>query len=587
METRNKLVEAAREGTGIDILITNARLINVLTGMIESNVDITIVGQRVASVLPAGQYTYQARSIIDAKGKYVCPGFVDGHVHNESSMVTPAQWAKVIVPKGTTTVCTDPHEIGNVLGLPGIAYMLAASAGLPLHYFVTASSCVPAVPSVETAGATITHVEMDELLSWDRVIAVAEAMDYPGLINQGGNITPIVETGHRHNVPIEGHAPGITGRLLQAYLAAAGPRASDHESMTGEEMLQKVKAGMMVYTRGSTFLDTIHGIAEAIRKVKDTRLFGFCTDDIFAHHLLSMGHLDFGIRRLIQEGIDLVTVIQMATINVAQHYNLHSQGIGAIAPGWVADILILENPMEVKIRDVIVRGQLVVQNGEWIVDVEEPIPPLVTNTVHLPTLAEDDFVFQVPGASGTVLLNAVDMGVLLTKQVQLEADLDDQGRTCYPLPEGVVNLTIVPRHGQGTKPMVTLGTNYAMTAGAIASTVSHDSHNLAIIGKSPTDMLLAAQTLQEVGGGFVAVKDGQVLALVPLPIAGLMSPEPVLALAPKLLEFESVMPQLGLRKGFPLELIAIALPVFPEVRITDMGVVNVGTQEFIPQLVQV
>lgn len=578
MATRRNLVAAARGDHPLDILIRDAQLVNVLTKTIE-RVDIGIVGDRIACVVPTRSHPYTAQMTIDADGRYVTPGFVDGHVHNESSMVTPAQWARTIVPKGTTTVCTDPHEIGNVLGLQGIRYMLDASEGLPLRYFVTAPSCVPAVPSVETAGATITDREMEELLSWDRVIAVAEAMDYPGLINQVGNITPIVEAGHRRGVPIEGHAPAVIGTNLQAYLAAAGPRASDHESLSGAEMLEKVRAGMMVYARGSSFLDTIGGIAEALRQVHDTRYFGFCTDDIFPNELLRTGHLDFGMRRLIQQGVDPVTVVQMATLNVAQHYGLH--GIGAVAPGWLADLLILESLEDVRVKDVIVGGTLVVQDGAWVIDVQEPVPSLLTNTVRVPAVSEESFQIRTDVSNGRVTLNAIDMSGLLTTLRKVELATDAEGRVIFG--DGTAIAAIVPRHGQGTAPNVAPTINYPIQ-GAIGSTISHDSHNLALIGSNSRDMLLAVRELERVGGGLVAVNDGRIVALVELPIAGLMSPLPVDEIAARVTAFEEAMPELGLPPIFPFGLVVMALPVYPEVRITDMGMVDVATQQFVPVL---
>ncbi len=582
MSSRRTLVAAARTGEGVDLLLTNALLVNVLTRMVDGPVDIAIVGDRIASVLPAGAYTYDAVVIHDAAGRHVAPGFVDAHVHNESSMVTPAQWAKAIVPLGTTTVCTDPHEIANVLGLPGIDYMLQASAGLPLHYFVTASSCVPAVPSLETAGAVFTANEMTELLGWDRVIGVAEAMDYPGLINQTGNITPIVEVGHTFGVPIEGHTPTVMDRDLQAYLAATGPRSSDHESAVVAEMRQKVAAGMMVYGRASTFGDSMGALARTIRSVGDTRMFGFCTDDIFAHHLLSRGHLNHGMRRLIEEGIDPVTVIQMATINAAQHFFLHAQGIGAIAPGWRADIVVLDDLHTVEVRDVIVDGRLVVRDKVWTVDVTEPVPPLLINTVRCGTLTKQDFVLKLDAGAGRVVVNALDLATFTPHRTQLTVKVDVNGHVTVPA--GAVTLAVVPRHNQGTPPMLALGINYPLRDGAIASTVAHDSHNILIIGSTTESMLIATQTLKEIGGGFVAVKSGKVIATVPLPIAGLMSAESLQVVANQLHDFEAAMPLLDLPATFPLLLIALALPVVPDIRITDRGMVDVATQQFIPLL---
>ena len=580
MNTRKDLVAVARGDRPADLVIQNVQLVNVLTRTIDGPVDIGLFGDRIAFVVPVGTAPHGVNNL-DGTGMFASPGFCDGHVHNESSMCTPAQWARTIVPLGTTTVFTDPHEIGNVMGIPGIEYMLAASEGIPLRYNVTASSCIPSVPGRETAGAEFRAAEARHLLEMPRVVAIAEAMDFMGLIGQGGFITEIVEVGHQFGVPIEGHAPGIVDRLLQAYLAAAGPRASDHESWTAVEMLQKVLYGMMVYARDSTFMDTVPEVAKALRSVNDTRMFGFCTDDIFAHHLLDHGHLDRGIRNLIRQGIDPVIAYQMASLNVASHYGIH--GLGAIAPGWYADILLIDNLEEVGVQHVIQNGRHVVQDGEWIVAIEEPVPPLLENTVHIPTLSIDNFRLGVDLPDGRVRINAIDMSELLTRGIVLEVSVNNG---FVELADGQTMAAIVPRHGQNTPPSLAVLSGYKLRRGSVASTVSHDSHNMAIIGTNPSDMLVAAQHLAEIGGGLVAVVDGLVIAEVPFPIAGLMSPLPVPEIAEQVRAFEAAMPQLGLPPAFPVHLIALALPVFPEVRLTDMGAVNVATQEFIPLLAE-
>lgn len=575
--SRFDAVAAARGDRPFDLVIRDVQVVNVFTAEIIPG-DIGIVGNLIAAVAPANTLG-QAKQFIEGGGRYASPGFIDGHVHNESSMCTPAEWARVIVPKGTTTVCTDPHEIGNVMGLPGIRYMLEASEGLPLRYYVTGSSCVPAVPSVETAGATIRAAEMAEILSWDRVIAVAEAMDFMGLITQTGNITPIVETGHQSGVAIQGHAPGVVGSYLQAYLAATGPRASDHEAMMPDEMLEKVRAGMLLFARISVYLDIAPALAAVMKQIPDTRLFGFCTDDVFPHDLLREGHLDFGLRSMIAQGIEPVRAIQMATINVANYYGLH--GHGAIGPGYLADILLLDDLEAISVTDVVVDGRHVVAGGEWQVSLEQPIPPLLDNTVHLPELNEDAFRPSFGAADGPIQANAIDMSQFMTSLKQVDLEVRD-GLVALPLPDDVCIAAVVPRHGQGTPPSLAFVTGYGMQRGAVASTVAHDSHNLVIIGKDPASMLAAARAIAEMQGGFVAVDGDETLATLPLPIAGLMSPEPMAEVAAQLHAFAATLPQLGLPPMIPLTLLILALPVFPMIRLSDMGMVDVATQQLIP-----
>ena len=350
MDSRKVAVAMARGNQPFDILINNIRSVNVLTREIHT-VDIGISGNLIAYVGQAGKEKLSAQRVIEGSGLWAAPGFIDGHVHNESSMCTPAAWAEVILIHGATSVVTDPHEIANVLGLRGVKYMLDASRGLPLRYFITAPSCVPSVPQLETAGAVFGEQEMEDMLTWERVIAVGEAMDFVGLSNQSGSITPIVDVGQAAGVPIEGHGPGLTGRMLQAYLAAAGPRCSDHESLDSANMLEKARTGSMVYARVSSFLDAATEMAEAIRSIPDVRMFGLCTDDLHPGFLLEKGHLDHGMRALINAGVDPLTVYQMGSINVAQHYGLW--GLGAIATGWLADIVLLNDLEKVQVLSLI------------------------------------------------------------------------------------------------------------------------------------------------------------------------------------------------------------------------------------------
>ena len=579
---RKHAAAAARGDQPFDIAINNVHLVNVLTGEIYP-ADIGICGQRIAYVAPAGGQPLPATTSIDGKGLWAAPGFIDGHVHNESSMCTPARFSEIILPHGTTTVCTDPHEIGNVLGMRGVKYMLDASQNLPLRYYVTVPSCVPAVPHLESAGAAFTEKEVSEMLTWDRVVAIAEAMDFVGLANQSGNITPIVEAGHKANVPIEGHAPGVTGRLLQAYLSAAGPRASDHESLNADNMVEKVRAGVMVYARVSSFMDLSQDLMQAIARVADSRMFGFCTDDIAPNLLVEQGHMDHGMSSLIAAGVSPIQVYQMATINVAQHYGFW--GLGAIANGWLADIVLLDDLDKVNVRHVITDGKLRVQDGKLLEAIVEPLPPLVENTVHLPAhLTVESFIPQSIRPD-SIKMNAINLANLIDTRVEVVELPCDNGLLTFPLPEGVSLAAVVGRHGQGQPPSLALITGYPIQAGAVASTVSHDSHNLVIIGKSPQDLYRAAKAIEEMGGGLAAVLDGEVIGRVPLPVAGLISPLRTGEVAQQLTVFEQSLPKLGLPPFFPIHLLALALPVIPQVRLTNLGIVDITQQQFVPMQV--
>jgi len=579
METRENATSSARGNRPFDLALVNIQLLNVLTREIQA-VDIGISGNRIAYVGPSGKGNLSASRVIDGSGLWAAPGFIDGHVHNESSMCTPAAWAEVILPHGTTSVITDPHEIANVLGLRGVNYMLEASQGLPLRYFITAPSCVPSVPQLETSGAVFTAQEVRELLTWERVIAVGEAMDFIGLSNQTGSITPIVAAGQAAGVPIEGHGPGLTGHMLQAYLAAAGPRCSDHESLDTANMLEKIRAGVMVYARISSFLSSPQELAAAIRSVADPRLFGFCTDDLHPGFLIENGHLDFGMRMLIAAGVDPLTVYQMATINVAQHYGLW--GLGAIAPGWLADIVLLDDFENVQVRHVITGGKIRVWDKNLVEPVQQPLPPLLENTVRIPAdLAPSNFIPHSEH-DGMVRFHAMDLSdVTNTRLTALELKVEN-GQVKFPLPDGVALAAVLGRHGQNRLPSLAFITGFPILEGAIASTVSHDSHNLVMIGRHPDDLLDAAQSLKKMGGGLAVVNKGKLVASLPLPIAGLLSPLTLSEIATQEASLKSTLAAFGLPPSATAALLFMTLPVIPQVRLTDHGLVDVLTQRIIP-----
>ncbi|MCE5207132.1 MAG: amidohydrolase family protein [Chloroflexi bacterium] len=579
MDSRKQVTASARGDQPFDLAILNVQLINVLTGEIYP-ADIGIRGDRISYVGQAGEFILQSNQVINGAGMWASPGFIDGHVHNESSMCTPAHWAAVILPHGTTTVCTDPHEIGNVMGMRGVKYMLDASQDLPLRYYITVPSCVPAVPQLESAGATFTDRDVTEMLQWERVVAIAEAMDFVGLINQAGKIVPIVEAGHQAGLPIEGHAPGVNGRFLQAYLTATGPRATDHESLTGENMVEKVRNGAMVYARLSSFSNVTNELARAICSLPDARMFGFCTDDIMPNLLVEFGHLDHGMRSLIAAGVQPVKVYQMATFNVAQHYGFW--GLGAIAPGWFADIVLLDDLEQVHVSQVITAGKVIAKNGQLIRPLSEPIPPIMENTVRLPENLSVESFFPKCSDRDLIKFNAINLSNLHDTRLEVVKLPCKEGQVSFPLPAGVAMAAVVGRHGQGRPPSLAFVTGYPIQAGAIASTISHDSHNLVIIGKTPCDMYAAARALVESGGGLVAIKDGEILNRIPLPVAGLISPLPVHELSRQVIQFIQVLPKLGLPEFFPVTLLDISLPVIPNIRLTDLGLVDIITQQFLP-----
>lgn len=575
--SRTALVEAARGDRPLDLVIRGGQLLNVYTGEVYP-ADIGIYGDRVAVVDRAGELGIAAARELDARGLTAIPGFVDTHVHIESTMVTPPNFARGVLPFGTTTVVIDPHEIGNVGGLAGVEYMLRASEGLPLRVYITVPSCVPAVLGRETAGAEFGAAEVAEMLAWPRVIGVAELMDYPGIVRQEPRMAAIAEAGLAAGKALEGHAPLLAGRELAAYLAAGVD--SDHESRGWQEMVEKLRLGMWVYCRENTFRRTAEYLARALREIPQPWNVAVCTDDIDPADLLERGHMDRGLRVLIEHGVDPALAIRFATLNGAQRYGLRD--LGAIAPGKLADIVLVESLRDLRARVVLAAGQVVARDGALVADFADPAPPPLQNSVQIQPLGVEQFELRRPDAEGPTTVRVIDIDPVRTTRLGEATLLFRDGRLALPLPEGMLLLSVVPRHGQAHPPTLALLRGLGLREGALATTVAHDSHNLIVAGRTPADMLAAAQAVAEIGGGAALVNSGQLLATVRLPVAGLMSAEPVEAVAAEVRAFNARARELGLGGSSPvLAISSLALPVAPFVRITDLGVVDVLTQEFV------
>jgi adenine deaminase len=578
MVSRTGLVEAARGQRPLDLVIRGGLLLNVYTGEVYP-ADIGIYGDRIAIVDRDRRLGLQGRNEFQARGHIAVPGFIDTHVHIESTMVTPPHFARAVLPFGTTTVVIDPHEIGNVYGRAGIEYMLKASEGLPLRVYLTIPSSVPAVPGLETAGAVFEASDIAEMLTWPRVIGVAELMDYPGIIQQTPRMAAIAEAGLRAGKRLEGHAPLVGGRDLAAYLAAGVD--SDHESRDWEEMLEKLRAGMWVYGRENTFRRSAADLARALEEVPHPWNVALCTDDIDPDDLLQRGHLDRGLRVLIDEGVDPVLAIRFATLGGATRYDLTD--LGAIAPGKLADIVLVESLRGLKASAVFAGGTLVAQHGHLVTEFADPIPPPTQNSVRIAPVSAETFTLRRSQAQGVERVTALAIDSNRTTTLTELSIPFENGECVLPLPPDVTLLSVVPRHGQTHRPSLELLHGLPLRNGAIATTVAHDSHNLIVAGRHPADMALAVQTVAEIGGGVALVEDGRVLATVRLPVAGLMSTEPVETVAAEVRAFNQAARALGIGGSSPvLAISALALPVAPFFRITDLGLVNTLTQEFVP-----
>jgi len=574
---RNILVAAARGDAPLDRVIRGGQIVNVYTGEVY-HADIGIVGDRIAIVDRGSAWHLDAPDVVDARGLIVTPGLIDTHVHIESTMVTPPNFARAVLPFGTTTVVIDPHEIGNVTGRAGVEYMLRASEGLPLRVYVTVPSCVPAVPGLETAGATFDAADIAAMLSWPRVVGVAELMDYPGVVRGEARMTAIVVAGRASGKALEGHAPLLTGRELAAYLAAGVD--SDHEARGPAEMVEKLRAGMWVYGRENTFRHTAGFLATALREIPAPWNVALCTDDIDPADLLVRGHMDRGVRALIAGGVDAALAIRFATLNGATRYGLHD--LGAIAPGKRADLVLVASLAEFRAVVVLAGGQVVARDGRLTADFPDPAPPPLDNTVRIGALDPAAFSPHISNAEGDVTLHCIEIDAQRTTTLGKITLRFTSGQLTGPLPEGVTLLSVVPRHGQNHPPSLAVLRGLPLTHGALATTVAHDSHNLIVAGKTPTEMVVAAQAVAAMGGGAALVVGNVVIARMQLPVAGLMSAAPIAGIAAEVRDFNEQARALGLSGASPvLAISSLALPVAPFIRLTDLGVVDTVRQVFV------
>jgi len=581
--SRENIVAAARGDQPLDLVVRGANLVNVFTAEIYP-ADIGIKDDRFAAVAryEDGKPSLELQGLreVQAAGRFAMAGFVDSHVHIESMMVPPDMFARAVLRNGTTAAVIDPHEIANVLGMDGVRYMVEASRGLPVRILVTIPSCVPPVPGLESSGAEFQPEDIDQLLQLPGVVGIAEIMDYPGVINHHARMAGVVQVGLDRLAVNEGHAPLVTGRWLQAYLAAGVD--SDHESRQWEEILEKLRAGMIIHIRDSSFGHYVGEAARAWEQVPYTVNFTMCTDDIEPDDVLKRGHMNRVVRLAIEAGIPAPLAVRYATLNGALRF--HQPHLGAIGPGYLADLVLVDSLETMRVQDVYVEGRHVVAEGELIVPVASQVAPPLKNTMRLPKLTVDDFTIRAPIEEGEAEITTIDLAdQLRTVQGRLRVPIS-RGRVAA-LPPDSVFIAVTGRHGQDQKPFVGVLRGLGLTSGAHGTTVAHDSHNLVIAGTNADDMLVVAQTLAACGGGFCLANGRQVLATVALPVAGLMTPEPVEAVGPRVETYNARAAELGIRAGGRspiLSLSGIALPVIPEVKITNLGLVHVTSQQFIP-----
>lgn len=568
------LLAVARGDAPADLVLTGGKLVNVFSGEVYP-AEVAVKGNRIAGVsaLPG---LFSGLETVDLQGEYIAPGFIDAHVHIESSMLLPAEYANAVMPHGTSTVVTDPHEIANVYGLEGIRFMLAASEGLPLHVFVMLSSCVPAT-DMETAGARLGVEELALLLGEPRVLGIAEMMNYPGVAAGADDMLNKALLGHNNRMRVDGHAPLLGGATLQAYVAAGV--TSDHESVTAEEGLEKLRLGMQVLIREGSTARNLDALLPIIT-IANSRFCSWATDDKQPDDLESQGHIDHSIRRAVQQGLDPVTAIQMATINTARHCGLND--MGGVAPGYLADMVTFSDLQNIRVSRLFAGGKLVAQNGQMLQPLANKIQP-PSKPMMASMLSQESFRIPAAGREARVIQAYPDQ--IVTGAFAAEITHED-GWVSTDTVRDILKLAVVERHAGTGNVGLGLVSGFQLQVGALASSVAHDSHNVVVVGVSDADMLLAAQTVMEMGGGLAAARDGDVLAKMPLPVAGLMSDRPLAHVRDGMLQLLQAARSLGCSMPNPYMAMAfLALPVIPALKLTDKGLVDVTRFALVPLFV--
>ncbi len=560
----SELIQYARGDRPAHLLLKNAKVINVHSGEILET-DVAVVRSRIVG-LGKG---YEAEEVIDLEGAYLAPGFIDAHVHIESSMAPPSEFARTVVPHGVTTVITDPHEIANVLGLDGIRFMFENAKHGPLSMYVMASSCVPAT-TMETNGATLHWYDLVSLKSDPWVLGLAEVMNFPGVIYGDDEVLDKLRI-FREDV-IDGHAPGVSGKALQAYVAAG--IGSDHEATTVEEAREKLRAGMTIFIREATNAHNLKTLLPLVDDFNHHRIC-FCTDDRQPADLLGQGTIDYMVRTAIAEGVDPIIAIRMATWNPAQYFRLHDRG--AITPGRRADMIIFDDLQAPQPRLVFRGGKLVARDGAMTVP-PRSIPQRALR--HTMNVAWDKVNFDIPAEGRIVRVIGHIPDQLVTEHLQMEASIAKGLAQADPARD-LLKIAVIERHMHSGNVGKGFIHGIGLKRGALASSVAHDHHNIVVVGADDASMMTAARRVAAMGGGLVAAEGERVLAEVPLPLAGLMSKEPMGVIRDQVDAAISAAHHLGSPLHDPfMGMSFMALEVIPSLKLTDLGLVDVDKFEF-------
>ncbi|MBV7273934.1 adenine deaminase [Clostridiaceae bacterium UIB06] len=567
VKLKQKRINVAMKKEKADLVIKDANIVNVFTKEIVKG-DIAICKDQIVGI-----GNYSGINEIDAKGKYVCPGLIDSHVHIESTMVTPSEFAKAVLPHGTTTIIADPHEIANVCGTNGIHFMLNQSRELPLNVYFMMPSCVPSTP-FENNGADLSAELIEPLLSNDRILGLGEVMDYPSVIN--GREEMLKKIDLFDDKSIDGHSPNLTGDALNAYRVAG--IITDHECSTIEEVLERLRLGMYVQIREGSAARNLENIIKGLLKknIRFNRCI-FCTDDKHLEDIKNEGHISYNIKKSIACGVDPIEAICMATINTAQCYRL--KRLGAIAPGYSADLIILDSLQEFDINQVLYRGEIIYSDKKLYKEISSKIEDRnVFNTVRIPNITSEDLKIYMDKDTAVVI--GLTSNELITKKEIAKVRVENGA---FVQDEQFSKVAVIERHKATKNIGLGIVSNFNIKNGAIASTVAHDSHNLIVVGDNDEDMLIAVEELKRVNGGYTVVSAGKIAGTLELPVAGLMSNSTAEYVEQTLNKMLKEAFKLGINNNIDpfITMSFLALPVIPEIRITDQGLFDVKEFKFI------
>jgi adenine deaminase len=566
VDNMQKLISIAKGDSPADLLLTNGRVINTFSGEIET-ASVAIFDGRIAGI---GDYK-KAKEIIDLKGKYVAPGLINGHVHLESSMLDIGQYARAVVPHGTSAIVTDLHEIANVCGLAGIKYVLDYARRLPFNVFLMAPSCVPAT-HMETSGATLGVEDIKRILKLDECIGLGEVMNYPGVLF--GDTVMLAKIAVAQGKIVDGHAPGVSGLNLNAYIGAG--IGSDHESITLAEAAEKLRRGMHVMIREGSTEKNLETLLPLVTDKTYPRCL-FVVDDRHAEDILNDGDIDAVVRKAIRLGLDPVRAIQLATINTARYFRLDR--FGAVAPGYYANLIILDDLKSFQIKEVYYRGEKVAENGKSLFDLPKPPTNKLSHTVKIKSFTIDALKLKAHGEQALAI--EIIPGQIITRKKSVKVNVKD-GFIMPDLTHGILKAAVVERHKATGNIGLGLVTGFGPLQGALASSTAHDSHNIVAVGATDEDIFTAVKEVEHLQGGLVVAAGGKVLGGLATPIAGLLSQESLETVVAGLAKLEKTAREIGCTLPSPFAALSfLALPVIPELRLTDLGLVDVNAFKLI------